>query len=54
MEHPCERLIIESLVLNLSWEDDIDRLWRGLHSYAVSLLTERLKNRLIEEGFDVV
>jgi len=53
MEHSCERLIIESLALNLIWEDDIDRLWRGLHIYAVSLLIERLKNRLIEEGFDV-
>lgn len=53
MEHVCERCIVEKLRLGVRDEDKVDRAWRNLHSYAVELLIERLKNKLLEAGFHV-
>jgi hypothetical protein len=53
MEYTCERRILEELKLGVRCGDEIDKAWRNLHSYAVALLTERLKNRLSEAGFHV-
>jgi hypothetical protein len=53
MEYVCERCILEKLRLGIEDEDEIDRVWRNLHSYSVALLIERLKNKLVEGGFQV-
>jgi len=53
MEHICEKFIVEKLKFGLGGEDDVDRVWRNLHDYAVALLVERLKNELIDKGFQI-
>ena len=48
LKHVCERCIIEVLgnPVQSSGEDMFDRVWRNMHSYAVTLFLERLKNEL--------
>ncbi|MEM4534326.1 MAG: hypothetical protein QXJ52_06160 [Candidatus Korarchaeota archaeon] len=53
MDHICERCIIEKIKLPSDKEDDIDRIWRNMHSYAVTLLIERLKNELAAAGLPI-
>jgi hypothetical protein len=53
MEHLCERCIVEKLRLGYWGENDIDRVWRNLHDYAVMLLVERLKNELVASGLPI-
>ncbi|MEM1674733.1 MAG: hypothetical protein QXI56_07680 [Candidatus Bathyarchaeia archaeon] len=53
MENLCERCIIERLKAGYSGDEEIDRVWRNLHEYAVSLLVERLKNELAAKGFPI-
>ncbi|MEM0253435.1 MAG: hypothetical protein QXK78_02630 [Candidatus Bathyarchaeia archaeon] len=53
MENLCERCIIERLKVGYSGDEEIDRVWRNLHEYAVSLLVERLKNELAAKGFPI-
>jgi len=53
MENLCERCIIERLKAGYSGDEEVDRVWRNLHEYAVSLLVERLKNELAAKGFPI-
>lgn len=53
MKRICERSIIENLKFEVEDANDIDRVWRNLHDYAVTLLVERLKNELIAVGIPV-
>jgi hypothetical protein len=53
MEHLCERCIVEKLRLGFYSENEIDRVWRNLHDYAVMLLVERLKNELVASGLRI-
>jgi len=53
MENLCERCIIERLKAGCGGDEEIDRVWRNLHEYAVSLLVERLKNELAANGFPI-
>jgi len=48
LRHVCERCIIELLSnpVQSGREDMFDRIWRNMHSYAVTLFLERLKNEL--------
>ena len=48
LRHVCERCIIEVLgnQIQSGGEDMFDRVWRNMHSYAVTLFLERLKNEL--------
>jgi len=48
LKHVCERCIIELLSSPAysNREDMFDKVWRNLHSYAVTLFLERLKNEL--------
>jgi hypothetical protein len=53
MQHLCEKCIVEKLKLGLYCENEIDRVWRNLHDYAVTLLVERLKNELAAACFPI-
>ncbi|MDW8024236.1 MAG: hypothetical protein RMJ15_11005 [Nitrososphaerota archaeon] len=53
LEHLCEKCITEKLKLGFLGENEIDRVWRNLHDYAVALLVERLKNELAACGFPI-
>lgn len=55
LRHVCERCIMELLSnpAQNSHEDMFDRVWRNLHSYAVTLFLERLKNELASRRIDV-
>lgn len=50
MESICERFVLEKWRFHGAGADEVDRIWRNLHDYAVLLLVERLKNRLLESG----
>lgn len=52
MDHICERCIIEK-IKSPDDGDDVDRIWRNMHSYAVTLLIERLKNELAAAGLPI-
>ncbi|MEM0358027.1 MAG: hypothetical protein QXL77_06615 [Candidatus Bathyarchaeia archaeon] len=51
LESVCESFIVEKLKSEEANMDDVDKIWRNLHNYAVSLLLERLKNQLLKHGF---
>ena len=53
MEYLCERCIIERIKQNYDEDEEIDRVWRNLHEYAVLRLVERLKNELAAKGFPI-
>ena len=55
LRHVCERCIIELLSnpVQSSREDMFDRVWRNMHSYAVTLFLERLKNELTSRNVSV-
>jgi len=55
LRHVCERCIIELLSspAHNNREDMFDKVWRNLHSYAVTLFLERLKNELASRKIDV-
>ncbi|MEM2570065.1 MAG: hypothetical protein QXT67_09055 [Candidatus Bathyarchaeia archaeon] len=53
MDHICERCIIEKIKSPDDGDDDVDRIWRNMHSYAVTLLIERLKNELAAAGLPI-
>lgn len=53
MENLCECCIIEKLKTGCSEDEEVDRVWRNLHEYAVSLLVERLKNELAAGGYPI-
>lgn len=53
MENLCERCIIEKLKAGCGEDEEIDRVWRNLHEYAVSLLVERLKNEMAAKGYPI-
>lgn len=51
MNCACERYIIEKIQAPCDVDEEVDRIWRNLHSYGVSLLIERLKNALVACGY---
>ncbi|MEM2168113.1 MAG: hypothetical protein QXR74_07110 [Candidatus Bathyarchaeia archaeon] len=53
MDHICERCIIEKIKSPDDGDDNVDRIWRNMHSYAVTLLIERLKNELAAAGLPI-
>ncbi len=55
LRHVCERCILELLCspAQNGEEDMFDRVWRNMHSYAVTLFLERLKNELASRGIAV-
>ncbi|MEM3591624.1 MAG: hypothetical protein QW702_05945 [Candidatus Bathyarchaeia archaeon] len=53
MDYVCERCIIEKIKSPDDGDDDVDRIWRNMHSYAVTLLIERLKNELAAAGLPI-
>ena len=55
LRHVCERCITELLSnpVQSSREDMFDRVWRNMHSYAVTLFLERLKNELTSRNVSV-
>ncbi|MEM2989969.1 MAG: hypothetical protein QXQ02_02145 [Halobacteria archaeon] len=53
MEHICEKFIMERLRSGFWNDNEVDRVWRNLHDYAVALLVERLKNELMACGFPI-
>jgi len=55
LRHVCERCIIELLSnpVQSSREDMFDRVWRNMHSYALTLFLERLKNEFASRNISV-
>ena len=55
LRHVCERCITELLSnpVQSNGKDMFDRVWRNMHSYAVTLFLERLKNELASRGISV-
>ncbi len=53
MDHVCEKCILDKLRQNSLGNGEIDRVWRNLHDYAVTLLMERLKNELAHAGIPI-
>ncbi|MEM2370870.1 MAG: hypothetical protein QXH51_08225 [Candidatus Bathyarchaeia archaeon] len=53
MDYVCERCIIGKIKSPGDGDDDVDRIWRNMHGYAVTLLIERLKNELAAAGLPI-